>query len=362
MKFLFIAPRFHTNQIEVVRTLTKKKNKVFFNSIYKGKIEDYSILTPFILKQNFISKFLDFFFKTDNKHIFYFPNIFSCFQRYKKINPDVAIIRLYGRLNTYLSAIILKLLNTKILFYEQAPNDFSHLNDKRIKKVFKLIELKLQNFFFKSKWVTPLRKNKFLYKNSFYLPFVVKIRKIIRRKKIFRILIIGKYQERKCIYLALKSLKKLSNLHKFKVTIIGEVSNKEQKEYYNRCKKFIKSNDLGKKIKMLSNIKYNKIHNFYRSHHLFLLPSVNEPASISLLEAIGNSMPVICSDTCGTKYYVKKSFGKIFKSNNISSLNRSIEYYLKNKKKYLSYSKNAYKFACKNLSESNYYNFLRKIC
>ena len=55
----------------------------------------------------------------------------------------------------------------------------------------------------------------------------------------------------------------------------------------------------------------NKIYNYYRNHHLFLLPAANEPASISLLEAIGYSMPVICSDTCGTQFYVTKKFGKI---------------------------------------------------
>ena len=58
---------------------------------------------------------------------------------------------------------------------------------------------------------------------------------------------------------------------------------------------------------------------------MFILPSKNEPASISLLEAMGNSMPVICSDTCGTRFYLKKNFSKIFKSDSLNSLTNSIE-------------------------------------
>jgi glycosyltransferase involved in cell wall biosynthesis len=359
MRFLFIAPRYHTNQIGVIRNL-KKKYKVFFNAIYKGKIEDYSLIKPFHIKQSNLSKIIEIIFKTKNKKILFFPNILECYRKFEKIKPDVAIIRLYGRLNPYISAIILRLLRTKIIFYEQAPNDLSHLKKKRFKLIFKIIELKLQNYVFNSLWMTPLKKNNFFFKNSFFLPFVVDIKKNIRSTKNFKILIIGKFQERKSIYLALKSLKKLKEKYKFKTTIIGEVSTKKHKEYYLKCKKFIIENNLNNEIKIITNLKYKKTINFYKNHHLFLLPSTNEPASISLLEAIGNSMPVICSDTCGTRFYVKSKFGKIFKTDNLQSLTNCINYFLKNKKNYKSYSNNAHIFACNNLSEKNYNFHLKK--
>ena len=53
MRFLFIAPRFHTNQIEIIKALKKNKYKVHFNSIYKGKIEDYKDLKPFFFKTKY---------------------------------------------------------------------------------------------------------------------------------------------------------------------------------------------------------------------------------------------------------------------------------------------------------------------
>ena len=63
MKFLFIAPRYHTNQIGIIRNLMKKKHKVFFNSLYKGRIEDHSLLKPFYLPQSNLSKIIEFFIK-----------------------------------------------------------------------------------------------------------------------------------------------------------------------------------------------------------------------------------------------------------------------------------------------------------
>lgn len=359
MKFLFIAPRYHTNQIGIIKNL-KKKNDVFFNSIYKGKIEDHQLLKPFKIKQNILSTFLEVIFKTKDKKILFFPNFKECFTKFKKINPDIAIIRHYGRLNSYITAVILKILKTKIIFYEQAPNDFSHLKKKKIKLFFKILELKLQNFFFNSFWMTPLKKNNFFLKNCFYLPFIVKIEKNNRSTRDFKILIVGKFQRRKSIYLALKCLREINIKFKIKATIIGECTTNEHELYLKKCQEFIKNNNLNSKINIITNLNHKKIYNFYRTHHLFLLPSNNEPASISLLEAIGQSMPVICSDTCGTRFYVKKTFGKIFKSNNLKSLIGSVNFYLKNKKKYNDHSLNAYKFANENLSEKNYNKYLDK--
>lgn len=360
MKFLFIAPRYHTNQIGIIRNLMKKKHKVFFNSLYKGRIEDHSLLKPFYLPQSNLSKIIEFLLKTKFTKIFFFPKIYQCFKTYKKIKPDIAIIRFYGRINTYLSALILKFLGTKIIFYEQAPNDFSHLKEKKIKLFLKILELKLQSFIFDSKWMTPLKKNNFFFKNTFFLPFIVDVKKRKKSKKNFKILIISKFQKRKSIYFALKSLSFLSKKYKFKVTIIGEVSTREHREYYLKCKNFINQNDLRNVVKLITNLKHDRIYDYYKNHHLFLLPAANEPASVSLLEAIGYSMPVICSDTCGTQFYVTKKFGKIFKSNQIKSLTNAIRFFLENKENYQKFSLNSFIYATKNLSEKNYNNYLEK--
>ena len=118
---------------------------------------------------------------------------------------------------------------------------------------------------------------------------------------------------------------------------------------------------MNKIVKLKKNVPYKKIFNYYEKSKLFVLPSKNEPASISVLEAIGYSVPVICSDTCGTRYYLNKNFSRIFKSDDINSLTKSIIFFLENKKNFKKYSHEAFSYAKKNLSEINYLRYLNKI-
>ena len=68
----------------------------------------------------------------------------------------------------------------------------------------------------------------------------------------------------------------------------------------------------------------NKI---YSQSNLFVLPASSEPASYAIIEALAHGMPVICSSSCGTKWYVGDNCGLIFKDKSISELESSIKRY-----------------------------------
>ena len=59
MRFLYVAPRYHTNQVPIIRGLKRKGHEVCFLSQYAGKVEDYSDLTPTVIGY---SGFFLFFF------------------------------------------------------------------------------------------------------------------------------------------------------------------------------------------------------------------------------------------------------------------------------------------------------------
>lgn len=157
--------------------------------------------------------------------------------------------------------------------------------------------------------------------------------------------------------LAIKVIKNLLDKYNFNVTIIGELSNEENRKYYNKIVEYVVSNNINKNVKIIKNVKHKNIFKYYLSHHIFILPAHNEPASISILEALGYGLPVICSNTCGTSCYLKSNFSKIFISNSYSSLKEKIEYFINNKKHYPDYSKNAVTYAKLNLSKKNYINY-----
>ena len=129
-KILFIAPRFHTNQYYTVQNLMKKY-EVFFISLFKGKVEDYKYLEPEVIKQGSLSRQLQIFFKLRFDTL-YFPNFFQLFRIFKKIKPDIIILRIYSRPLLYLVSILSKIFKAKIIFYDQS----TELNYKNLISFF----------------------------------------------------------------------------------------------------------------------------------------------------------------------------------------------------------------------------------
>ena len=49
MKIAFLAPRFHTNQISIIKYLLKSKKQVSFYVTRISQIEDHSVLKPIVI-------------------------------------------------------------------------------------------------------------------------------------------------------------------------------------------------------------------------------------------------------------------------------------------------------------------------
>ena len=100
----------------------------------------------------------------------------------------------------------------------------------------------------------------------------------------------------------------------------------------------------------------------YKKHNIFILSSIKEPASISLLEALGNGLPSFCPDDCGTKTYISENYnGVIFKSNDIISLQEKLEKIFLNINLLQIMSENAFKYANENISSNNYIKYFNEI-
>lgn len=330
MKFVFVAPRFHTNQYEIVKTLQTNGHQVEFNVLLHGNIEDHSLLVPKAFPPCYLSKFIMKFFPKDAFVYKSFPNPFKYFFDLKKTKADFIILRDPNKYFSILNLIIARIIGIKIIFYTQTDLYKRYTLKSRI-----LRSLLLK--FFNAAWMTPLEGNTVKYNDHprymYFVPFAVPqwFDNASDVNEIPKLLMISKFQERKNYLLFLKAILVLKEKYNFRVTLIGECLNSKRKEELDKVEKFIKDNSLEKIVEIKLNIPFNSIKDYYKEHDCFILPSKNEPASISLLEAMACGLPVICSTTCGTKSYIKEGInGFIFKSDNLESLVEKMELYLSN--------------------------------
>ena len=122
------------------------------------------------------------------------------------------------------------------------------------------------------------------------------------------------------------------NLVKEKNFILKIVGDGDQKEKLNS---YVKKLRLENKIKFLS-YKKNTIQ-FYKESDLFINTSFFEGFPNSVVEAISNNVPVVCSRSHGGIYDIikNKSYGHLFDINKVENLSSLILDYFKNEKKFI---------------------------
>jgi glycosyltransferase involved in cell wall biosynthesis len=363
MKILFISPRFHTNQIYWIKALQKHGHSVNMYVINKSKTENYQALQPSLLKISKISKMIMNMFGSGGSNIYRgFPPIFRYFQLIKRGDANLVIIRDVGRWLSILTIIVCRLLQKNALIYSQTDLSAS-------RSISRLFVYSFILYLTKGAWITPVRSDHpedvRLPKKLYYVPFAVNIddsKNGIPKRSNINILSIGKYVDRKNHYFLVNAVKRLKNIYpSIQLTIIGECSTPQQWDYFAKLQSFILLNKLSNSIKLLSNVEYERISSYYKIADLFVLPASNEPASISILEAMGYGIPAICSTSCGTRHYIESGkSGYIFEDKDEIDLSAKILSSLErnNYLKMIEYIK--YKTS-NEISMNNYINHLTRV-
>lgn len=321
MKILFVAPRYHTNQVGIVKTLKESGVDVTFDVINVGATEDYNYIKPNVIEESLLSKIFNKIVTSKKANRYYsFPSLIKYYFHLKRENPNIIIIRDPMRFFSIVSTVCARLLGIKIVFYTQENKLTQSKRPTRTK-----IQLIYKRFFGAS-WITPIGGEDTLV--GTYLPFVVNSSNVkniynFENTNNFNILSIGKYIPRKNMKLLVDAVVHIKNNsdYKLNLTILGECSNGQHESYKRHLEEYVLENNAGKYIRLLSNIEYGRVENYYSESDLFVLPSSNDPAPISVLESIANEVPAICSNSSGTSSYIREGIsGEVFISDDLSSL------------------------------------------
>ena len=348
MKFLFVAPRFHTNQFSIVKSIIEAGHQVKFFVQYIGKSEDHSIIKPLKIKKSLFSsliyKLIEYKYSANDsekmKVKFFLPAVIHLFKEIREYRPDIVILRDKNFLSLYVYFIcrILKIKCT--LLYNQTPlYTRINRNSNHIKNIMKNLYTK---YGFPAVRITTVcirdvseyRKNPdhfYVKDHEYFVPFIVETneetayRRYCKDEKV-NILSVGKYREYKNHFLLIDAISLINNRSNLKVTIIGQVANGEEQNYFNSLKAYITKKKLDNIVNLEKNMEYKKMHQIYQNNDIFVLASKEEYASISILEAMANGMVTISTDVNGTASYIKEGkCGYLFRTMNAQDLAAKIE-------------------------------------
>jgi glycosyltransferase involved in cell wall biosynthesis len=325
-KISIITKRFHTNLYYRVKALQAAGFRMSLIVWGREQSECHDIIEPFEVGfspffQN-LNKLIE---RIPNKKIVKFLkhdlpfvdleeiiNYKVLWKKFKEEKPDVALVRAYPGLTFFIMALFAKIFSKKVFLFAQLNKHYGETTRKKIYLFF------LKNILRVKGIITPL-ENILAEKDPFfiYVPFAIEAPDFAKeyfRSGRINILSIGKFVRRKDQLLLLEVVNELKNSYNLSLTLIGE---EREADIFQKIKDYIKNNNLEKIVDIRTNLPYKETLAAYKDFDLFVLPSHSEPAAYSPLEAMANKLPVIVSDTCGTKCYIKKGEnGYIFKSRN----------------------------------------------
>lgn len=120
------------------------------------------------------------------------------------------------------------------------------------------------------------------------------------------ILWVGKFDFRKQFNIALEAVRRLPKDINWKLDVISPFSSEIQKE---KIVTQITKMGIGDQVFLHGRMPNKKVHEMMRASDLFLFTSIMEGTPHVVLEALQNSLPVICIDTCGQGDVVNDKIG-----------------------------------------------------
>lgn len=124
--------------------------------------------------------------------------------------------------------------------------------------------------------------------------------------KEFNILWVGKFDYRKQLELAIRTVYLLEEAYPFiKLNIVGDKDNATYSRLLDLCSKL----NIKHSIVWHGKIPNKEVHQLMQESDVFLFTSIDEGTPHVILEAIQNNLPIVCFDTCGQGDVVNDSVG-----------------------------------------------------
>ena len=158
------------------------------------------------------------------------------------------------------------------------------------------------------------------------------------------------------------AVEKLSEKYPVHLVIAGELSNRFHQQYYDKITAYVREHGLSDQITFYTNLNKTRIMEEYANADLYVIPSTGEPISITVIEGMAFSIPVISgSDNGSANYILEGKTGYVFQDCDQRDLEDKIEMIICDRDRLLEMGKAAYEHVKKNFQFKRYYDVVQEI-
>ena len=347
VRFAFTAPRYHTNQHFAVKALLDAGHEVCFLALGRGQSEFYEAMQPTVIGEAGLART----WRRVWRHM-------------RELRPDAVVVRNPLTGFGLLSIAAARLVGSAVVLYSHTP---MHMRFRWWQK----LKGWAVTWVSRAAWMTPVLGWPELHRPGLgamrYVPFVIEPQTAPEQREWFRggtvnVLCIGKFQARKKHRLFLEAVSRLSELYPVRATIVGECTNAEHRRELAGVEELRASLGLVERVVVKTNLPFPELQQEYALHDLFVLPAVREAASVSVLEAMAHSLPVICSDSNGTQCYVRPGEnGYVFGSDDVEGLTAAIEKVVEDRERLKEMGRRSYELVVSEHAPERYVRALEEL-
>ena len=369
-----MSHRYHTNQTTIMKGWKENGHEVRFLSQYAGRVEDYTYVQPVVVGYSRIFRVFDYLYvhflkrndptAIDMKLKCGIPPMIKLAKYIKAFRPDVAILRERSMYTICMNAIC-KRYKIPTILYNQTP---VWEKPKAMNGAHKLVWKLTPKYRITPVDVVGTDHTGLVRDETAYLaPFLMEPQVRPEEKNYFadgciNVFCIGKYQKRKNLQMMIEAVEELLPKYRLHLVIAGEMSNHFHEEYYQKVSAYVTEHKLQSVVTLLTNLDRNAVVKEYKRADVFVLPSTDEPAAVSHLEAMAFSIPAVSGSNNGTANYIKNGItGYIFEDNNKEDLKEKLEKIICDKDKLKKMGEAGYQHVKDNFQFKNYFERIEEI-
>ena len=363
-RFLFVAPRFHTNQVPVVRALTERGHTVRFLVRYVGGVESHQLLKPDLVPLRPPWRRAPRALEQTQWQV---PRVRWLRNWLREYDPDVTILRDGGSLTDLAVMMLLRLRGKRFLLYTQGAKYRPTFSWKH-RFLARVLVRWLGNG-----WFTPVKyrygpQPQTLVELDF-VPFIFtpqpgleKDWTSCRPDAPLRLLCIGKYAAYKNHPLVLQAVAHPALRGRVHLTVIGECSIPEHARVLEQCRCLVRELQVEDQVELRTSIPYEEIQREYARHDLLVVGSKAEIDGNVILEAMGYGVPPVWGHGNGTACYIESGkTGFLYPSGDLNALVETLQEALRRRSELPEIGRQAREFVLRHCSPAVYYEALQDV-